>query len=131
VSRRCYFDTSAAAKLILDEPESTEVERWVNDVAIDAVSSMLLETELRRIAWLRELPQEEISELLAKFDLYKVQDWEWRAAGLIPDRHLRSLDALHVASALRIEADAIVTYDDRMAEAAVGMGLAVIQPGRG
>lgn len=129
--RRCYFDTSAVAKLLLIEPETADVRRWVDDPAIEPVSSLLLETELRRVAWQRELPQDDVSAILVNFSLHAFESWEWRAAGLIPNRHLRALDALHVESALRIDADAIVTYDDRMAEAAVGMGLALIQPGRG
>lgn len=129
MTRRCYFDTSAVAKLLLEEHESEDVRRWVDDDAIEPVSSLLLETELRRVAWQQELPQERASAVLDHFDLYEVFDWEWRAAGLIPERSLRSLDALHLESALRIEADAIITYDERMIEAAAAMGLTVIQPG--
>lgn len=127
--RRCYFDTSAVAKLLLEERESEDVRRWVDDDAIEPVSSLLLETELRRVAWQQELPQERASAILDHFELYEVFDWEWRAAGLIPGRSLRSLDSLHIESAIRVEADAIISYDERMIEAASAMGMPVIRPG--
>jgi len=127
--RRCYFDTSAVAKLLLEESESEAVRVWADDPEIEPVSSLLLETELRRVAWQQRLPQERATAVLENFELYEVFDWEWHAAGLIPGRHLRSLDALHIESAIRVEADALVSYDERMIEAASRMGLAVVQPG--
>ncbi len=126
---RCYFDTSAVAKLLLDERESEDVRRWVAHAAVEPVSSLLLETELRRVAWQQELGQHHVTAVLGHFELYEVPPWEWRAAGLIPGRALRSLDAIHVAAAIRVEADALVSYDERMIEAASLMGLAVVQPG--
>jgi predicted nucleic acid-binding protein len=126
---RCYFDTSAVAKLLIEERESEDVRRWVDDAAIEPVSSLLLETELRRVAWQQELAQDRATAILGHFELYEVPDWEWRAAGLIPGRALRSLDALHVAAAIRVEADTLISYDERMIEAAMQMGLPSIQPG--
>ena len=127
--RRCYFDTSAAVKLLRDEPYSDDVERWVKDPAVDAISSSLLETELRRAATSWRIDQERATETLGNFNLYEHPDWEFKAAGLMPGRFLRSLDALHVAAALRVQADVLITYDRRMAEAAQKMGLPVVQPG--
>ena len=48
-----------------------------------------------------------------------------------PDRRLRSLDAIHLATAriLAPELDALVTYDDRLVKAATDAGLATISPG--
>lgn len=129
MTKRCYFDTSAAAKLLIDERESEHVRRWVDDDAIEPVSSLLLETELRRVAWHQELPQERATAVLSHFELYEVFDWEWRAAGLVPGRALRSLDALHIESAIRVEADALISYDERMIATAAGMGMLVFHPG--
>jgi len=126
---RCYFDTSAAMKLIRTEDYSADVKRWVSDPEVDAVSSSLLEAELRRSVMRWGIPQEEATKTLANFELYAVPDWEFKAAGLIPIPGLRALDALHVAAAVRVQADALVTYDERMIEAAAAMGLPVIQPG--
>jgi predicted nucleic acid-binding protein len=47
-----------------------------------------------------------------------------------PDRVLRSLDAIHLATArlLGSDLDALVTYDNRLASAATEAGLAVLAP---
>jgi len=129
--RRCYFDTSAAMKLLRDELNSDDVERWVKDPMVEAVSSSLLETELRRAATWWRIEQERATETLGNFDLFGHPDGEFQAAGLMPGRFLRSLDAIHVAAALRLRADALITYDKRMVTAATAMGLPVIQPGLG
>jgi predicted nucleic acid-binding protein len=47
---------------------------------------------------------------------------------LLPGRNLRSLDALHVAAALRVGADVMITYDTRQADAAGASGLRVESP---
>ena len=51
-------------------------------------------------------------------------------AGLLDPPTLRTLDAVHLAAALVLgdELDAIVTYDDRLAQAALANGIAVISP---
>jgi len=128
---RVYFDSSAVMKLIRDEPCSADVERWMRDESVEAVAGMLTETEVRRATERHGLSQDDATAALGHLAMFGHPDWEFKAAGVMPGGSLRSLDALHVAAALRIEADALITYDDRMAEAAVAMGLAVIQPGVG
>ncbi len=126
---RCYFDISAVAKLIRVEQYSADVARWAHDPVVTPISSLLTETELRRTAMRWGIAQEEATSTLEHFELYGIPDWEFKAAGLVPAPGLRALDALHVAAAIRIEADAIITYDERMIEAAAAMGLPAIQPG--
>jgi hypothetical protein len=53
----------------------------------------------------------------------------YRLAGLLPDPTLRSLDALHIASALDAEVDCFVSYDERQRAAATRAGLATMAPG--
>lgn len=48
--------------------------------------------------------------------------------GLLPGGHLRSLNALHLTAALRVDADIMVTYDQRQADAAETAGLPVLAP---
>ncbi len=127
--RRCYFDTSAVAKLIRSEQYSADVARWVLDPAVTPIGSLLVETELRRTAMRWGIAQEDVTAALDHFDLYNAPDWEFKAAGLMPIPGLRTLDALHVAAAIRVEADAIISYDERMIEAASAMGMPVIRPG--
>ncbi len=128
---RWYLGTSAAAKLLVDEPESdalaTFLERAVGGG--DAVgSSRLLETELRRLGVRLSIPQEHVTLVLERLDLLMPDDEVFRTAGLLPGSSLRSLDALHVAAALRWGADAVVTYDERQALASRAVGLDVAAP---
>jgi len=129
--RRVYYDSSAVVKLLREEDFTADIARWVDNPRMEAVSGRLTETEVRRMAERDGIPQDLVTETLDRFEIFGHPDWEFRAAGVIPARSLRALDALHIAAAIRIQADAIITYDDRMAEAAMAMGLAVIQPGAG
>jgi hypothetical protein len=126
-----YVETSAAAKLIIEEPESSRLAAHL-DRAVDQddglLSSMLLETELRRLAVRTGVAQSVVTRLLERFDLLEIDRSLYREAGLLPGPHLRSLDAIHVAAALRANADAMVTYDLRQADAADSVGLSVQTP---
>ncbi len=126
-----YIETSAAAKLLVDEPASSRLAARL-DGAVDQdeplLSSMLLETELRRLAVRVDLAQAAVTHLLERFDLMETDRSLYREAGLLPGRHLRSLDALHLAAALRVGADVMVTYDRRQADAADAAGLPVLAP---
>lgn len=72
--------------------------------------------------------QEHITLKLERLDLLLPDSDVFRTAGMLPGSALRSLDALHVAAALRWEADGIVTYDERKAKAARGVGLRTAAP---
>jgi predicted nucleic acid-binding protein len=128
---RCYLDTSAAAKLLVQESESDALTAFLERAVEggDAVgSSRLLETELRRLALRIAIPQEHVTLVLERLDLLVPDDEVFRTAGLLPGTALRSLDALHVAAALRWGADAVATYDERQALAARAVGLEVVAP---
>ena len=87
------------------------------------MSCLVLETELRRLAVRSELPQAAVTALLERFDLLETDRSLYREAGLLPGPDLRSLDALHVAAALRLNADVMLTYDRRQITAAEAVGL--------
>jgi uncharacterized protein len=128
---RCYLDTSAAAKLLVEETESDALAAFLERAVEggDVVgSSRLLETELRRLAIRITLPQEHVTMVLERLDLLVPDDEVFRTAGLLPSASLRSLDALHVAAAMRWGADTVMTYDERQALAARSVGLDVIAP---
>ncbi|HET7327018.1 MAG TPA: PIN domain-containing protein [Nocardioidaceae bacterium] len=95
----------------------------------DLVGCWLLDTELRRAAQ-REtaLTQDVVSDLLDGIDLYEVPASLSREAGLLPGPNLRSRDALHLAAAVRIGVDQLVTYDTRMSDSARALGVRVISP---
>ncbi|UUZ44633.1 type II toxin-antitoxin system VapC family toxin [Janibacter limosus] len=124
-----YLDTSAALKLVIDERESSVLVDHPDTETPDLVACLLLETELRRAAQRRgDLTREMVTQLIERVNLFEVPTSLFREAGLLGGAHLRSLDALHLAAAIRIGADAIVTYDHRMAEASRDLGFAVIAP---
>ncbi len=127
---RWYLDTSAALKLLIEAEESDALARAIDGSAPDLVGCWLLDTELRRAAQ-REtsLTQEDVSDFLDGIDLYEVPTSLFREAGLLPGTNLRSLDALHLAAAVRIGVDHLVTYDSRMSDSARTLGLNVISPG--
>lgn len=126
---RWYVDTSAALKLVVEEAESTALAAALDDESLELVSSLLLETELRRVV-AREpgLTQAVVTDLLEGVDLHELPSVLFVEAGLLPGTNLRSLDALHLAAAIRLEVDRVLTYDRCMAEAAESLGLRVIAP---
>lgn len=127
--KRWYLDTSAAMKLVVEEQESEALARTIDREEPDLVACWLLDTELRRAAWRDpRLTQEIVSTFLGDVALYEVPASLFRTAGLLPGINLRSLDAIHLAAAVRIGVDQVVTYDLRMAEAARELGLAVLAP---
>lgn len=126
---RFYLDTSAAAKLLVEEAESVPLAAWADGADLSLVATHLLETELRRFASRHQLPQADVSAILARVDLHDLPPSLYREAGLLPSQTLRSLDALHLAASIRLDVEALITYDVRFAEAAEEMGLQVHAPG--
>lgn len=124
-----YVDTSALGALLIDQPESADLVRWLDETPAVLVSSDLLETELRRVAVREGLEQVEVSRLLDGVGLAALDRAVYRNAGFLPMPYLRTLDALHLEVALRLEASSILTYDGRLGRAAAEAGLEVISPG--
>jgi predicted nucleic acid-binding protein len=75
--------------------------------------------------------QEEAERLLASCLLVDVTDGLLRVAAGLASATVRTLDAIHLASAVRVQADELVAYDRRLAAAAAERGLAVASPGVG
>jgi uncharacterized protein len=127
-----YLDTSAFVKLIVAEPESAALRRAVTRWPQRA-SSTLLRTEtiraLRRSGNSEQLPA--ARRLLRGVSMIRVDEPLLdRAADLEPGE-LRTLDAIHLASALEIGQDlgVMIAYDVRLKAAAQAYGLAVESPG--
>lgn len=128
--RRVYLDASAAVKLVVSEPESATLRRFVAG-QVTHVSSRTLAVELiRAVARASPASLDQAGSLLAVMEFVELDETiaEW-AAGLEPVG-LRSLDAIHLASALALgdELDAFVTYDAHQADAARSLGLTVAAP---
>lgn len=125
-----YIDTSAAIKLLIEEPESAALARELDETKPDLLACYLLETELRRVVHRVEtLTHAAVTTLLDGVDLYEAPPSLFREAGLLPGESLRSLDAIHLATAVRLGVDAVLSYDTRMSQAARGLGLVAIGPG--
>lgn len=126
-----YLDSSAIVKLAVREPESLALRRYLRRRQ-PLVSSALARTEVLRA--LLAAGDEALArgrQVLQRIDLVRVNDPILSAAGVLQPPGLRSLDAIHLATAqyLGEELAAVVTYDDRMANAAKGLGYRVVQPG--
>jgi uncharacterized protein len=124
-----YVDSSAFLKLVATEPESAALgaalDGWV------LASSALLEVEAV-IAVRRRNPGEvrAVRELLRIVELVEIDGAVRRAAGDLTDPRLRSLDAIHLATALSLgeHCGTVFAYDDRLVAAARAHGLSVTVP---
>lgn len=128
--RATYLDSSALVKLAVHEPESPALRRYLRRRR-PLISSALARTEVSRV--LLPLGPEALrrgQDVLARVDLARVNDRVLSAAGRLLPADIRSLDAIHLATAQELENDltGIVTYDDRMAAAARALGLRVSAP---
>jgi uncharacterized protein len=126
-----YADSSALVKLVIDEPESVALDRHLGQGQLVATSRIALVEVQRAGAIANPSPavRDEIERLLVACLLVDVTDALLRAAANLASASLRTLDAIHLASALRVEADELVAYDRRLAAAAVERGLVVASPG--
>jgi predicted nucleic acid-binding protein len=126
---RAYFDSSAIMKLSHEERESVALIDYLGDATMEVSTSVLAEVEVLRN--LRKIPVSGDDAMLGVY-LIALDDDVRRTAIEIGGTTLRSLDAIHVATALAIgDRDLeFVTYDERQAEAARAAGLKVVQPGR-
>lgn len=122
-----YVDTSALLKAVVDEDWSDAFTDHVQDDLL--MSSGLVVTELHRAAARADVDHKTVARLLDWIDLVEVTPTVLMRAGMLPHRSLRSLDAIHIASAMVGAATEFVTYDDRQADAARAIGLTVVSPG--
>lgn len=142
-----YADPSALLKLYLHQPESVAVNVWraklkgalpiTHHGRVEVINGICL------AAHRREITSEAMTDTLASFEedfaegLYRQADLLWRATlnraaelsrGYSHKLGTRSLDVLHVASALELELRFFVTYDKRQEELARAVGLKTITP---
>lgn len=131
-----YLDTAALVKLTRVEAETAALTTWLNDHAAEPlVASALVEVELPR-ALRRSEPGVlgAVAGVVARLYRIEINAAVRATAGAYTDPNLRSLDAIHLATAELLVAsgkplNAFVTYDKRLAAAADQAGLPVIAPG--
>jgi predicted nucleic acid-binding protein len=128
--RATYLDSSAIVKLVVHEPESAALSRYLRGRR-PIVASALARVEVLRVSASFGLPaQERAHDVLNRLELIRINDRVLSLAGGLLPPELRSLDAIHLATAslLGDTLGKVVTYDVRMAEAARGLGWSVVAP---
>jgi uncharacterized protein len=126
-----YLDTSAVLKLVVPEAETAALELWIAErSAMPRVSSRLLRIELLRTVTRHAPDRIDRARLLLSGIALIGMDEVASSAEVIGDPLLRSLDAIHLATAdsLRSAISAFVTYDKRLAGAATALSLPVEAP---
>jgi predicted nucleic acid-binding protein len=129
--RVAYLDTSAFVKLVVEEPESAALQRFLARWP-ERTSATLLRTEairaLRRAG--RDAHVGAARRLFSAMQLVRADEPLLDRAGELEPRELRSLDAVHLATALALGGDlgVVITYDQRLGEAARQTGLVVQSP---
>lgn len=126
-----YVDTSALVKLVVAEAETAALRTWIGAETSELVSSDLARTELLRAV--RRVAADRVVQARAVLDsvtLVTVRTATFESAGQLDPATLRTPDALHIASALELGDDlrGLVTYDERLGEAAESHGIAVVAP---
>lgn len=135
---RIYLDSSALLKRVIDEPESEDVRLLLDQHVADKnllVSSQLAWIEVSRAIRRRfdlgyAVALDHLDDAMSGIVEYPITDEVQILAERLNPNMLRSLDAIHVASAMLAGTHLMVTYDDRMVDAAVLNGLRCVAPGR-
>jgi len=132
-----YLDSAAVVKLVRAEQHTADLVTWLN-ARPDAplASSVLVEVEVPR-ALRRTAPEglAGVPRVLTRLYRLEVDATVRATAAAFPDRTLRSLDAIHLATAQSLSGEpgasleAFVTYDNRLLAAAAALGMPVASPG--
>jgi predicted nucleic acid-binding protein len=126
-----YADTSALAKLITVERETVALRAWIGERPDQSIATNSVGVvELKRMgARLGVAVAAAAGQLLQSIDHLDLNGATYDLAAVLSPTSLRTLDALHVASATQSHSvTAFVTYDHRMIEAASLVGLPVVTP---
>lgn len=131
-----YLDTSALTKLLVAEAETPELRSWL--LAPSAQDQYLVTSALSRVELLRAVARQgepglpdRARFLLDGLDILPITDSVIAVAESIGPAGLRSLDAIHLASAAQIESEltSFVTYDHRLLEGCRHVGFETQSPG--
>jgi predicted nucleic acid-binding protein len=127
-----YLDSSAIVKFVASEQESVALHEFLSSGG-PAVASALAKVEVHRaVNRLEASPdlQQRMTDVMSRIALIKVDDAILQRAAQLGPTSLRSLDAIHLATALSVRQhlEAFVVYDRKLAEAAEQLGLAVAAP---
>ncbi|MDX1469547.1 MAG: type II toxin-antitoxin system VapC family toxin [Acidimicrobiia bacterium] len=125
-----YLDSSAIVKLVASEPDTPALSGFLEGRQ-PLISSALATAEVHRaVIPLGERFHRQAAEVLARIELVRISSEVLADAGRLEPASLRSLDAIHLATAslLGDSLGGLVTYDGRISEAAESLGWNVIAP---
>lgn len=127
-----YLDTSALARLLRHEAETAALNEWLRErMELPWVTSVVGRIELMRLSGrLAAITPSAVGVLVGGLNLVPLNDDIVQAASTVGPPILRSLDAVHLASALSVadELTTVCCYDQRLAHAVAEHGLAVAAP---
>lgn len=123
-----YLDSSVALRTILDVPERVRLQEWMHTPGVNFVSSRLLRTEVVRMLRRDGRPLTDGTPLLDRVGMFDITRETYVIAESI-ERHIKTLDALHLATALLVGEPVIVaSHDATMKAVAEHLGLATTDP---
>lgn len=127
-----YLDTSALGRVLLRDP-SREAVLDALDMFEVVSSSQLLRIELLRMAAHRGAEVADAEKLLTRVSLVPLDSDMLQAAEVVTPAYVRTLDALHLATILRLRENdavhAVLTYDKDLGRACAEHGIDVLMPG--
>lgn len=123
-----YLDSSVALRTILDVPERLRLQEWIDEPGADFVSSRLLRTEVIRVLRRDQRPTSDAEPLLSRVGLFDITR-ETHTVAESMERQVRTIDALHLATALLIgDSVTVATHDVTMKTVAEHLGLDTVDP---
>jgi predicted nucleic acid-binding protein len=125
-----YLDSSAIVKLVVREPESGALRRFLRGQVARASCGLARVDVPRAVAAHGQAAAERVHRVLAGLHLIQLDEPLLDAAGGLEVAAVRSIDAVHLAAARELGEDlaCVVTYDRRMRMAAATLGLPVADP---
>ena len=125
-----YLDSSALVKLVVREPETAPLRAFLEEHPFRVTSRIAQVDVVRAVACARPSAVPAAQALLRRIGLIELEAGVLRAAGHVEPAELRTLDAVHVASAVSLadELDVAVAYDARLASAMTTAGIEVVSP---
>lgn len=128
-----YIDSSALVKLIIDEPESAALRAFLGAAEATGASALVF-AEVPRASTRHDPGSGNRAEVVlgSLTTIVEVDRQLLDVAAVLPPATLRSLDAVHLAAAKRFgdRLQGVITYDERLADAASASGMEVVSPGR-
>ncbi len=128
--RVVYLDSSALVKLVVREAESDALLAYLRRRPRRASCALARVEVIRAVRPHGRTAVARARRLLSRVDLLRLDDAVLDAAADLQVAAVRSLDAIHLAAARSLggELEALVTYDDRMADAARELPLSLARP---